>query len=441
MEKIYEEDQQQQKKKKQSKKKIKIDGVTMLSFAVALFAIVSLIAAGVSGFSYAAPTPTVYGEEFTGQSGVELFQDDGDTTVANAGMLTLEYHYATVGGNTVPLFCLQRDVDFGTSKTYKNSSNSGTTDKGLYYILSKIAVEGASWDLNGITITNNDASHSITPAEVQYWAGQAAIWYYLNGSTGNTRNQTLTNGLKNVTVVSTQDSSDTNHFTNLSGASYFKANTAGAKLFDTIKVGGMTLSTLVANAQNPSANTVSFSIGLSDGEGTISTDNEKQYYFSPLYTVTPVISDPNLGNFINYSISITSKDKEGNDVNVDAVITKKGTGEPVENTSALTINQLNEFYVRVPINKITTTVDIGVNIVGNFQAYDGLVYTTTDNKQQVAALRFVNKSKSTGKTFELAPSDDTGISAGQTIYFIGLIVLLCGVGIIYANAKPAKAQN
>ena len=51
MEKIYDENQQKQ----QQKKKIKIDGVSMLAFAVALFAIVSLVAAGVSGFSYAIP--------------------------------------------------------------------------------------------------------------------------------------------------------------------------------------------------------------------------------------------------------------------------------------------------------------------------------------------------------------------------------------------------
>ena len=46
-----------------------------------------------------------------------------------------------------------------------------------------------------------------------------------------------------------------------------------------------------------------------------------------------------------------------------------------------------------------------------------------------------------GKQFDLAPAPDTGISAGQTIYFVGLIVLLCGVGIIYANAKPTQVQN
>ena len=37
-------------------------------------------------------------------------------------------------------------------------------------------------------------------------------------------------------------------------------------------------------------------------------------------------------------------------------------------------------------------------------------------------------------------SPDTGMTTAQTIYFIGLIVLLCGVGIIYANAKPVEEK-
>ena len=35
---------------------------------------------------------------------------------------------------------------------------------------------------------------------------------------------------------------------------------------------------------------------------------------------------------------------------------------------------------------------------------------------------------------------DTGMTTAQTIYFIGLIILLSGVGIIYATAKPQE-QN
>ena len=59
MEKIYMEGN-----KNKSKKKSVIDGTVVLSFAVAIFAIVSLVAFGINQISYAAPTsPT--GESFT----------------------------------------------------------------------------------------------------------------------------------------------------------------------------------------------------------------------------------------------------------------------------------------------------------------------------------------------------------------------------------------
>ena len=76
--------------------------------------------------------------------------------------------------------------------------------------------------------------------------------------------------------------------------------------------------------------------------------------------------------------------------------------------------------------------------------YEGIRYKVqnNDDSQEVTTVQFANKVDQDGTNFDLAPAPDTGISAGQTIYFVGLIVLLCGVGIIYANAKPkAQAQE
>ena len=35
---------------------------------------------------------------------------------------------------------------------------------------------------------------------------------------------------------------------------------------------------------------------------------------------------------------------------------------------------------------------------------------------------------------------DTGMGVAQAIYFMGLILLLSGVGIVYANAKPKTSE-
>ena len=46
-----------------------------------------------------------------------------------------------------------------------------------------------------------------------------------------------------------------------------------------------------------------------------------------------------------------------------------------------------------------------------------------------------------GDAFNIVGSPDTGMNAAQTIYFIGLIVLLCGLGIVYANTKPVESKQ
>ena len=46
-----------------------------------------------------------------------------------------------------------------------------------------------------------------------------------------------------------------------------------------------------------------------------------------------------------------------------------------------------------------------------------------------------------GLEISFVGSPDTGMNNAQTIYFIGLIILLCGVGIVYANAKPVEQKQ
>ena len=103
MEKIYDESQQQQRKKQN--KKFKIDGVSMLAFAVAIFAVVSLIAAGVSGFSFALPNNVVtLPDSFTGVEDDDIEMGDYATNQM------VFYHYYQNGGTNIPLICLQRKI-------------------------------------------------------------------------------------------------------------------------------------------------------------------------------------------------------------------------------------------------------------------------------------------------------------------------------------------
>ena len=75
---------------------------------------------------------------------------------------------------------------------------------------------------------------------------------------------------------------------------------------------------------------------------------------------------------------------------------------------------------------------------GLFDNYlSGAVYKNGDH-QKVVTVTGTQNYESERLSIDFMGVPDTGMSKAQTIYFIGLIVLLCGVGIIYASAKPAK---
>ena len=73
---------------------------------------------------------------------------------------------------------------------------------------------------------------------------------------------------------------------------------------------------------------------------------------------------------------------------------------------------------------------------------EGNYYTANSGEyQKVVTVTGTTKHFSNGVSFEVAPSPNTGVNKAQTIYFIGLVVLLCGIGIVYANAKPSESKQ
>ena len=80
---------------------------------------------------------------------------------------------------------------------------------------------------------------------------------------------------------------------------------------------------------------------------------------------------------------------------------------------------------------------------GSFRGYDGYYYKA-DGAQTVSTV-FTTDVKAFDDLdipINYTPEvPDTSMSIAQSVYFIGLVVLLCGVGIIYANAKPRQKQQ
>ena len=116
----------------------------------------------------------------------------------------------------------------------------------------------------------------------------------------------------------------------------------------------------------------------------------------------------------------------------------------VEGIKKENYTNLSKFYVRIPANKVTEeNKTVKLSVTGKFRGYDGYYYRA-EGAQTVSTVFTTDVPHNTGLelTINYTPDvPDTGMSVAQSIYFIGLIVLLCGVGIIYANARPKAKQQ
>ena len=105
------------------------------------------------------------------------------------------------------------------------------------------------------------------------------------------------------------------------------------------------------------------------------------------------------------------------------------------------MNVTDKFYIRVPVNKVSEashTVTLGVQ--GVYDAMNFGEYFLATNQDDQKLIRITNQQLrvDVSEDVNFLVSPNTGMTTAQTIYFIGLIVLLCGVGIIYANSKPIE---
>ena len=78
---------------------------------------------------------------------------------------------------------------------------------------------------------------------------------------------------------------------------------------------------------------------------------------------------------------------------------------------------------------------------GFFKQYSGYYYvskTQSIEAQRVTTIALVSQRQDGNAELALTVTEDTALDISQSIYFIGLIVLLSGLGILYANVKKQK---
>ena len=180
----------------------------------------------------------------------------------------------------------------------------------------------------------------------------------------------------------------------------------------------------VANAKQADVS-ANGTLTMSIANQEISVTDDEKYYQTSLVTVSSTDQD----NFVNESLKVS----------IDSA--PDGTILVNQNENAAGVAS---FYVRIPVDSVTEENKVvRLSATGTFRGYNGYKYKA-DGAQTVSSVFTTDVPNTTGLEIPINYTPevpDTGMNLAQSIYFIGLVVLLCGVGIIYANAKPKAKQQ
>lgn len=412
MEKIYMENNNNNKKNSIFQQAFKSQLSKKLSVAMVLVSFFSFLMMGVGNVSYAAPaeipegglgdsfTTAEVGSQVSGYGGTETFP---------------VFMYSTTTG--IPIFCLERDVPFLANTTLTKTKS--IDDQGLLHVMAYTYPH----------VTLNDQNGNEFPVEVQTWIAQATIWQYLyqsgaenNQSTSGGTSQTIGNIQKVYQLYYDTDGAE-KPWCDVTGC-YATSAEANSKVTFYEKY----IKNEVDNAMKTDVS-VNGAMTMSIANQEISITDDEKYY----QTAKVIVGSNKPSSLVSSSVSVDIVSAPDGTILVDK------EGKEIEDTSGIT-----EFYVRIPVNSVTEDNKVvELSATGNFRIYQGDYYEGT-GAQTVSTVYTTDEPRSTGLEIPInyTPSvPDTGMNLAQSIYFIGLLVLLCGVGIIYANTKPKEKQQ
>lgn len=415
MEKIYMEENQNQTPKK--KRSLLFNTSIMMSFVLAFVAIVSFAVAGFSQVSYAIPdeTTTPFPDTITSVA------EDAAYTVkgGSASSPLIKLKRATINGTTSYVYCIESAVNIASDANYSRAGK--ITDKGLLFLLTYLASDSA--------VVVDGSGHPVDP-KAKGWIVQTALWVYLHetgypNNAGTFFTDEVVQRVRNDTELMLQND-DTPILVESNGI-YSSCSVTNTGL----SAQESTIAGLIDKAksikQNPDSwNT--FSLTISKASDTITLSDDKENYLTDLITI-------NGGDgFDSYKVT-TSNFPVGTKI-LDS------NGDEIASPDNLTNG--TQFRLSIPKKSVTEeNKDITISVVAAFSGKTAYYYTYQD-MQKIAfsgdTMQHISKGTSISINLDV-PTEDTGITAAQSVYFIGLIILLAGVGIIYANIKPREVKE
>lgn len=410
--------------KNQKKRKSVIDSSVVLSFVVSIFAIVSLAMFGIvsnqdTDISYAVPQGSVdsdYNVEIAKDDQGRILNIEGHGFDTEGNETNFDLYKYSVGRNQV--YCIEYKKNVIDEDTYNDIETelSEEEETAILYIIN------ATLDIPNV-------SASAKPY-VETWIKQSAIWLYLFDKV-----EIWPSVIPHDSPIYLED--EEGHATRpniLSTTSIRLIHGAAATLEDVETIYenntlGNTALKLSQDAKKAEAASVStLTLNKASDDFTVGKDSEGKvaYYQSALITVT------GSSELVYYEIKFSEEGIEAYDED----------GNKLDITNP--IQDVKKFYVRIPADKVkypdSKKIDVTVNgVFAKPALVTGQAIQNPSAKQKI--VRLSTKSEVVSKGVEIVVTPDTGVNATQAIYFIGLIVLLCGVGIVYANAKPVQSKQ
>ena len=394
MEKIYMHDNQKQKIRRARKR-----GSSVTAVLVAVVAVAALIAVGFGQISFAIPEEGVtLGNEFISAEPDVATMIYGENSRFGVNQLL------TKDGK--PVFCIERDITYKGDLKYVKSER--VLDSGLLYLMSNIYPNKKIMD-----------GDTELPLGVQVWLSQSAVWIYasINGYENNTE---MTADVMEKILLETQ--------------LYDKDMNVVAKIDDddiaaghSSLMGKYGIFKLLQDAQKLGT-APSNSLNVTKKSEGVSMTSDGKFYQTDYIEVVGTVLSESIGTFNGYELKTKNApegtmiiDKDGNEIK-DVTNLAPGT----------------KFAFKIPVEKVTEeNKKIEVNVLGSFDSYAADIYVA-DTSQTVTSVSKVNNNLSVplGVDLNYTPTvPDTALDNSATLYIIGLILLLSGLGIFYTSAK------